>query len=304
MNKIDGLIVAAFTPMEDDGKINFEIVEPLYQYYKQNGIKGVFLNGSTGEGFSLTYSERLKVCEVWSKIVDDDFKLIVHVGSNSLQEAKEFATHARKYGVDGISAIGPFYQKSPTIEILVEICAKIAREVPELPFYYYHIPVLTGIKYSMIDFLNLAGEKIPNMAGLKFTDSDLSEFNLCRVLHNQKFDLLYGNDEMYLAGLVTGARGFIGSTYNLFPRLYHEILNAFDSNKMDTARELQVKAIQFVKALDKYNYKAASKAAMKMIGIDCGASRLPFPTLNSSQVSSLRRDLEECGYFDYVLVAQ
>ena len=304
MKKIDGLIVAAFTPMKEDGSINLRMVEPLYKYYRQNGIKGVFLNGSTGEGLSLTYNERLELCEEWSRVVDTDFKLIVHIGSNSLNEAKEFATHAGKNGVDGISTIGPFYQKSSTVEILVEICAQVAAQVSDIPFYYYHIPVLTGIDFSMVDFMKHASEKIPTLAGLKFTDSDLSEYNLCRVFQNGKYDMLYGNDEMYLAGLATGAKGFIGSTYNLFPGLYQEIREAFENNRMDRARELQVKAIQFVKVLDKYNYNAASKAAMKMIGVDCGASRLPFQTLKSSQISNLSKDLEECGFFDYALMAE
>ena len=304
MEKIDGLIVAAFTPMNEDGSINLEMVEPLYSYYRQNGIKGVFLNGSTGEGLSLTYNERLRLCEEWGKIVDDDFKLIVHIGSNSLNEAKEFATHAGKNGVDGISTIGPFYQKSSTVEILVEICAQVAAQVSDIPFYYYHIPVLTGINFSMVDFMEHASEKIPTLAGLKFTDSDLSEYNLCRIFQGGKYDILYGNDEMYLAGLATGANGFIGSTYNLFPGLYQEIRDAFLSNRLEKARELQVKAIEFVKVLDKYNYNAASKAAMKMIGVDCGASRLPFRTLNGSQFINLKKDLEECGFFDYALIAQ
>ncbi|CAN5466382.1 N-acetylneuraminate lyase [soil metagenome] len=304
MEKIDGLIIAAFTPMNKDGSINLGMIEPLYKYYKQNSIKGVFLNGSTGEGHSLTYNERLELCEAWSTIVDDDFKLIVHIGSNSLNEAKEFAAHAGKNGVDGISTIGPFYQKSSTMEILVEICAQVAAQVPDIPFYYYHIPVLTGIDFSMVDFLKHASDKIPTLAGLKFTDSNLSEYNLCRVFQNGKYDILYGNDEMYLAGLATGAKGFIGSTYNLFPGIYQEIREAYENNRMDRARELQVKAIQFVKVLDKYNYNAASKAAMKMIGVDCGASRLPFRTLNGSQTVCLRKDLEECGFFDYALIVQ
>lgn len=303
MEKIEGLVVAAFTPMKSDGSINLDKIEALYNYYKQNEIKGVFLNGSTGEGLSLTYNERLQLCEKWGSVVDDDFKLIVHVGSNSLHEAREFAQHAGEHGVDGISTIGPFYQKSPTVEILVEICARIAEQVPQLPFYYYHIPVLTGINFSMVDFLKEASTQIPSMAGLKYTDSDLSEYNLCRVFDDHKYDLLYGNDEMHLGGLATGATGFIGSTYNLFPGLYQEIRTAFESNRMDYARELQVKAIQFVKVLDKYNYNAASKAAMKMIGVDCGASRLPFQTLNADQVSSLRNDLEEYDFFDYTLIA-
>lgn len=304
MNKIDGLIVAAFTPMKEDGCINPGMVESLYNYYRQNGIKGVFLNGSTGEGLSLTYKERLELCEAWSKVVDDDFQLIVHIGSNSLNEAKEFATHAGKNGVDGISTIGPFYQKSSSVEILVEICAQVAGQVSDIPFYYYHIPALTGIDFSMIEFMEHASEKIPTLAGLKFTDSDLSEYNLCRMFQNGRYNILYGNDEMYLAGLATGARGFIGSTYNLFPGIYQELREAFENNRMERARELQVKAIGFVKVLDKYNYNAASKAAMKMIGVDCGPSRLPFRILNGTQTKALEQDLKEGGFFDYALIAQ
>lgn len=305
MNKTEGLIAAAFTPMKEDGSIYPEMIEPLYHYYRQNGIKGVFLNGSTGEGLSLTYKERLELCEAWSKVVsDDDFKLIVQVGSNSVKEANELAAHAAGNGADGISAIGPFYHKSPTVEVLVEFCAEVSARAPGIPFYYYHIPALTGINFSMVDFLEHATRKIPAFVGLKFSTSDLSEYNLCRVYQNGKYDILFGNDEMYLAGFATGAKGFIGSTYNLYPGLYQQIREAFKNNQIERARELQVKAIEFVKILDRYTYIAASKAAMNMIGVDCGASRLPFQTLNETQISNLKNDLEMAGFFDFVLAAQ
>lgn len=301
MDKIEGLVAAAFTPMDQDGELNLDMIKPLYEYYAHNNIRGIFLNGSTGEGLSLTIEEREHLCEAWSKAIDNDLKLIVQVGSNSLKEARLLAQHAARMGVEGVASIGPFYRKPVSIELLVEFCREIADQAPDLPFYYYHIPALTGIQFPMIDFLETAHKTIPNLAGLKYTDTDLSDFRLCHAFEQGKYDMLYGNDELFLCGLAMGARGFIGSTYNLYPKLYHDIQSAFDAGELEMARTLQTKAIEFVRIIDKYDYSAAAKAIMKMLGIDCGASRLPLKTLDPDQFTSLEAELMENDFFEFAM---
>lgn len=303
MKKIQGLIAAAFTPMDQDGEINLDMIESLYKYYIQNDVKGVFLNGSTGEGLSLTIEERLQLCETWSNVIDGDLKLIVHVGSNSLKEAKELACHANKMGAWGIASIGPFYRKPATMELLVEYCRNIAGEAPELPFYYYHIPELTGIDFHMIDFLKATEEEIPNLAGLKYTDTDLSDCRLCIDFEEGRYDILYGNDELFLCGLTLGVKGFVGSTYNLYPKLYHDIKTAFEAHELEKARTLQTKAIEFVRLIDQYGYASAAKAAMKFLGVDCGPTRLPLKTLDVEQIKRLEADLVQYDFFDHALIS-
>src|SRR5699024_9566554 len=139
IEKNEGLIVAPFTPMQANGDINFSAIPNLYSLYRSQGLKGVFINGSTSEGLSLTTKERKQLAEAWKKEVAADFALMVHVGHTSLKEAQELAAHAAALDVSGIATVGPFYMLPETVEGLVAFCTDIAAVAPQTPFYFYHI---------------------------------------------------------------------------------------------------------------------------------------------------------------------
>src|SRR5699024_2142757 len=109
LTDIQGLIAAPFTPMNEDRSVNFRLIPELYKRFRRQGVIGVFINGSTSEGLSLTNEERKALTEAWDGVVEDDFKLLVHVGHAGLQDAKDLARHASKYSsVDGISSVWQF----------------------------------------------------------------------------------------------------------------------------------------------------------------------------------------------------
>ncbi|MEX2640068.1 MAG: dihydrodipicolinate synthase family protein [Balneolales bacterium] len=299
--KINGLVVAPFTPMKSGGEINLDMIPTLYETYARNGVIGAFINGSTGEGLSLTTNERKNITKVWSEIVSRDFKLLVHVGHTSLEDAKELARHSSSLNVSGVSVVSPFYMKPTSVEDLVDYCAEIASCIPQTPFYYYHIPALTGVHFLMSDFLKVAKERIPTLAGIKFTDSDLNDYCVSYNYCNNRYDLMFGNDELLICGRLMGACGYIGSTYNLFPQLYLEIINAFDNGDLEKARNLQYKSILYVRTIGTYGYGSASKAVMKLVGLDCGPARLPLQKFDYSQLTELEEKLSDIGFFDYAI---
>ena len=196
--KIQGLIAAAFTPFNEDGSLNLGLVPALVEKLSQDGLKGIFVCGSNGEGPNMTTEERMKVAEAFVKAANKRLLIIVHVGHSSIAESKKLAVHAQAIGADAFSSVAAFYFKPTSVETLVHCMAEIASGAPQLPFYYYHIPILTGVGMDMIDFLKYAGNLIPNLAGIKYTSATIHEYQSCLELDNGRFDVLFGFDELLL----------------------------------------------------------------------------------------------------------
>ena len=215
MEKIVGLIDAPFTPFDQQGEVNLAPIEAYARMLVKNGLKGVFINGSSGEGYMLTEEERMRLAEEWVRVAPAGFKVIVHVGSCCVKESKRLAEHAQKIGAWGIGAMAPPFPKIGRIEELVKYCEEIAAGAPQLPFYYYHIPAFNGAYLPMTSFLEAVDGRIPNFAGIKYTYESIYEYNQCRLYKNSKYDMLHGQDETILPSLAMGgAQGGIGGTTN------------------------------------------------------------------------------------------
>lgn len=242
MEKIKGLIDAPFTPMLADGSINLTVIPEYAAMLQRNGLKGVFINGSSGEGYMLTEEERMQIAEAWMDATKDftDFKVIVHVGSTCVRSSRRLAEHAQAIGAFGIGAMAPPFPKVGRIEELVKYCEEIACGAPSLPFYFYHIPAFNGAFLSMYDFLQAVDGRIPNFAGIKYTFESLYEYNRCRRYKDGKFDMLHGQDETILPCLAMGgAQGGIGGTTNYNGRCLTGILKAWEEGNLEKARALQ-----------------------------------------------------------------
>ncbi|MFN8353268.1 MAG: dihydrodipicolinate synthase family protein [Spirosomataceae bacterium] len=297
-NRITGLIPAALTPMYANGDIRPEIVSALYRHYRQNNLKSVFVNGSTGEFQALSVAERKELVAAWTETAESDFSVIVHVGSCNLRESVEMAEHAADCGAAAISILSPYYFKPSTLDSLIECCATVANSV-DLPFYYYHLPVLTNVNFPMIQFLEKAPQRINNLAGIKYSTPDFVDFRQCLMHQNQQYDVFFGVDEMILSALALGSYGAVGSTYNFISDLYHQLIEAFGRGDHETAAYLQEKAVEYINVLAKFGYSAASKAVMKMQGVACGTVRLPFRNISDNQVLELEKELQQIGFFEF-----
>jgi len=187
--------------------------------------------------------------------------------------------------------LAPYYFKPAGAKQLAEYCAKVAEAVPQTPFYFYHIPVLSGCFIPMYDFLREAAPIIPNLAGIKFTHEDFMDFLSCIHFMNGKFEMLWGRDENMLSALVLGSRGAVGSTYNYAAPLYYRLINAFDNGNLDEARKLQQLSIDMIRLLGKYGGIATGKAYMKYIGFDCGQFRLPVKNMPTKDYEKFLEDV-------------
>lgn len=303
MEKIKGLIDAPFTPMLADGSINLTVIPEYAAMLQRNGLKGVFINGSSGEGYMLTEEERMQIAEAWMDATKDftDFKVIVHVGSTCVRSSRRLAEHAQVIGAFGIGAMAPPFPKVGRIEELVKYCEEIACGAPSLPFYFYHIPAFNGAFLSMYDFLQAVDGRIPNFAGIKYTFESLYEYNRCRRYKDGKFDMLHGQDETILPCLAMGgAQGGIGGTTNYNGRCLTGILKAWEEGNLEKARALQNYAQDVIDVICHFRGNiVGGKRIMKLIGLDLGPNRTPFQNITPEEETQLREELEAIDFFNH-----
>ncbi len=299
MNRLEGLIAATYTPFDADGEVHPAAVAPMVERLLEEGVTGFFTCGTTGEGMLLSTAERRRVTEAFVAAAAGRVPVVAHVGHESIAEARSLAVHAAEVGVTAVSATCPSYYGIADVATLVDVASAIAAATPELPLYYYHIPVLTGVDLDMVEFLERAGERIPNLVGLKYTKPTLHEFQACRALDGGRFDVLWGCDEMLLGALATGARGAIGSTYNVAAPLYGRLVESFVAGDLDEARRLQECSVQLVRTIARYPFHAAMKQVLAFLGDEVGRCRLPLPALPESRVEPLRENLTKLGFFEW-----
>ena len=300
MNKMEGLIAAAFTPFYEDGSINKTMIAPLVDRLVKDEVKGIFVCGSNGEGPNMTREERMLVAEEFVRAAAGRLKIIVHVGHSSIAEARILAAHAEKIGADAFASVAAFYFKPTSVQNLVACMTEIASAAPGLPFYYYHIPHLTGVGMDMIEFLRLAGDLIPNLAGLKYTAATIQEYQSCLNYQEGRYDILYGVDELLLPALSVGARAAIGSTYTFAAPLYLAVMESFQKGDMKAAREQHAYMVEVIRILVKYPPIPGQKAIMKMLGWDLGPCRLPLATLSQESYDEFYSQLAELCFFEKV----
>ena len=297
--RLEGLIAATYTPLGDDGNLNLALVPQIVEYLLTGGVSGLYVCGSTGEGMSLSSEERMALAEAFVQSANRRVPVVVQVGHNSMAEARSLAKHAQEIGADVVSATCPSYFKVSDVDTLIKCMDEIAGGAPDLPFYYYHVPVLTGSSLDMIEFLRRGGKQISNLAGLKYTDTKLHEFQECLELDNGRFDVVWGCDEMMLGSLATGSRGAIGSTYNIAAPLYQRLIDAFNDGDLDEARRLQSLSVKMIRTIGQFPFHAAMKAVLGMQGFEVGGCRLPQGKLNDADANTLRNDLESIGFFEW-----
>uniref|UniRef100_A0A8C6Y6G3 N-acetylneuraminate lyase n=1 Tax=Naja naja TaxID=35670 RepID=A0A8C6Y6G3_NAJNA len=277
--------------------INLSLIRQYVDYLiNQQGVKNVFVNGTTGEGLSLSIQERKQLAEEW--VTQGKNKLdhvIIHVGSLSLPESKDLAKHAAQIGADGISVISPFFFKQVNKDELVAFFRDVASEAPNIPFYYYHIPPITGIKFCAEELLDSMKEQIPTFKGVKFSDRDLLDLRQCVQKSEQDhFVFMYGVDEQLLSALVIGANGAVGSTYNYLGKIHNLILEAFAAGDLYTAQKYEFCIQEFFGFLISLGFGVPQiKAIMTLVsGIPMGPPRLPLSPVSDDYILKVKIKLE------------
>ncbi len=301
MKPIRGLVSAPYTPFDERGDVKLDTIDELAERARADGLAGVFPCGTTGEFPSLTLEERKSVAERWAKVSGDELPVIVHVGSTCLRDSQALASHAQKVGANAIGAMGPYFFRPQTAGSLVDYIAEIAGAAPDLPFYYYHIPTVSGVDVPMREFLQVASVRIPSLVGIKFTHLDVMDLRICAELDGGRFDILYGSDETLLSGLTAGAIGAVGTTYGFTASLSHKIVAASREGDLDEARKWQLVSAKLIDVYRKYGGHRAMKVAMKLAGVDCGSPRAPVQPLSDAETDAMKAELVRLGFFEHTI---
>jgi len=297
IQKIEGLVAAPFTPMHPNGELNLSLIPEYGRLLAQNGVKGAFIGGSTGEGVSLSFPEKLALVQAWGAVQEPGLQRIMLVGGTSQAESILLAQEADRHGFDAIAVLAPYYFKPAGVEQMAQFCIGIGEAVPNLGLYFYHIPALTGANLSMIEFLACIDGRLPSFRGIKYTHNDLMDYRRCLLFADGKYDILWGWDEIFLAAMAMGARGAVGSTFNYAAPVYHELMAAFDAGDLPRAQAMQDQSIEIVKVLVKYGGISTGKAFMRALGLDCGAFRLPVVNMSDTKYQEFLADLDKIDFY-------
>jgi len=298
--RFEGLVAAPFTPMDKNGNIKYDTIGPYYDFLEKNGVIGAFINGSTGEGPSLTQKEKQLQAEKWAERLKAGGKVRVInlVGGTSYRECIENAIFSSELGLSAIAILAPYYYKPSSPGQLAGFCARIGESVPGMPVYFYHIPVLTGVSMPMYGFIEKISGMLPNFAGIKYTQEDLMDFMKCLNYDGGRYEMLWGRDECLLPALAAGCRGAVGSTYNYAAPLYLKLIEAFNAGDLMEARRLQQMSVSMIDLLGKYGGMAVGKSFMKYAGLDCGECRMPVTNPASGTYREFVEDVRKLGMDD------
>jgi N-acetylneuraminate lyase len=288
-SRYHGLIAATFTPMQADGALDLGAIAPMTETILARGVTGLYVCGSTGEGLSLSVAERKAVAAEFVRAAAGRVPVIVQVGHESLTEARGLAKHAAIAGADAISAIPPTYFQLRDVAMVVECARVVAEAAPALDFFYYHIPAMTGVEVGVADLVERCLDAIPSFAGVKFSDTRVFEMALCAENYGDRAALLFGTDEMLLSGLVGGAHGAVGSTYNFLTREAREVLDAYEAGDIAGAERAQRALTRAITSIVALGGLPALKAAMSASGVECGPPRLPLLPVGSDVEARLSK---------------
>ncbi len=305
--KLNGLIAATYTPFHPDGSVNLDLIPKMTDHMIERGVSGFYVCGSTGEGESLSTDERKQVAAAFVSATDKRVPVVIQVGHNSIASAGDLARHAAEIGADAISTLPPTYFKPATLDLLVDYIKSVTSAAPDLPYYYYHIPRLSGVAFDTVALLEEAKEHIPSFAGIKFSDFFLAEMMECQEFDNGRYDIPFGSDEMILGALATGATGAVGSCYGFAAPLWIKIIEAYEARDMETAQAWMRKAARMIRIIntDPGPFHACVKQVIwPLLGMEAGASRLPQPSMTPAQVDQARQRLEETGFAEEIITGE
>ena len=280
-----GVCTALVTPFLKDS-VNYPMLEQLLQRQYDAGIRAVVICGTTGESATLTDEEKLTMFRYAKKSMPEDLRIIAGTGSNSTVHAIALSQAAQDAGADALLVVSPYYNKA-TPEGLYLHYAAIASSV-QIPVILYNVPSRTGVDIPVEVYRRLS--QIPNIAGVKEASSDIRKLARIRSQCPDHFTVWCGNDDLGVAAMALGAKGLISVVSNIEPEITGSMIGAALDGDFDTATALQLSLLPLIEALFQEVNPIPVKAAMAMIGYDCGSCRMPLCS-PSEETSALLKDL-------------
>ena len=281
------LFTGACTPLVTPflkGEVNYPMMEQLLRRQMEAGIRAVVICGTTGESPTLSDAEKLELFRRAKKYAGDRCLIIAGTGSNNTDHTVSLSKAAEAAGVDALLVVSPYYNKA-TQEGLVTHYSAVASSV-HIPVIAYNVPSRTGVDMPVSVYQCLA--QLPNMAGVKEASTDISKIAKIRAVCPESFALWSGNDDQAAAVISLGGSGVISVLSNILPVETQALAQAALDGDFDTAADLQIRLLPLTEALFAEINPIPVKAAMKLMGFDCGECRLPLTAASPATVKKLK----------------
>jgi 4-hydroxy-tetrahydrodipicolinate synthase len=289
--EINGIIVPMVTPFkrEDASRLDLSALAKLTRYLVDGGIHGLMPLGTSGEFALMDSRERRNVVSMVVKVANHRVPVIAGVSCPGTRDAVNLAKDALQAGADAIIATGPYYYKTSTDGLLHHFQTLLKES--DLPLMIYNIPAWVGYNIPAKLVKKLAVENPRRVVGVKFTTGDLAEFLEYIRLLKDDMSIMIGADGLILPALVMGAAGAVVGSGNVLPELTSQICETFKEGNLEKAQELQKKLDPFSQAMNLGTFPAGLKAAMKLIGLDCGPVRPPLVDLNRAELGRIKKSI-------------
>lgn len=279
LSKYKGIIPAFYACYDEEGNVSPERVRRLTEYFLEKNVKGVYVNGSSGECIYQSVEERKIILENVMKAAEGKLTVIAHVACNNTADSMELARHAQSLGVDAIAAIPPIYFKLPEYAI-AQYWNDISSAAPDTDFVIYNIPQLAGVALTPALFAEM--RKNPRVIGVKNSSMPVYDIQIMKQRGGEDYVIFNGPDEQFISGRVIGAEGGIGGTYGAMPELFLKMDEYIREGKIEEARRIQNVVNEIIELLCSAhgNMYAVIKAVIKInSGIEIGSVRKPLAAL-------------------------
>lgn len=284
LDKYKGVIPAFYACYDKEGNISPEGVEALAKYFVRKGVKGVYVNGSSGECIYQSVEDKKQVLEHVMKAAGGQLTVIAHVACNNTKDSMELARHAESLGVDAVAAIPPIYFRLPE-HAVAQYWNDISAAAPHTDFVIYNIPQLAGVALTLGLFAEM--RKNPRVVGVKNSSMPVQDIQMFQAEAGEDYIIFNGPDEQFISGRAMGAQGAIGGTYGAMPELFLKMDGYVREGELSKAREIQyaVNEVIYKMCAAKGNLYGVIKGVLKINeGLELGGVRAPLPALSNTDL--------------------
>lgn len=284
LDKYKGVIPAFYACYDEKGEISPAGVQRLAQYFIDKGVKGVYVNGSSGECIYQSVEDKKIVLENVMKVAKGKLTVIAHVACNNTKDSMELAAHAESLGVDAIASIPPIYFRLPD-HAIAKYWNDISSAAPNTDFVIYNIPQLAGV--ALINSLFAEMRKNPRVIGVKNSSMPVQDIQMFKADAGDDYIIFNGPDEQFISGRVIGAEAGIGGTYGVMPELFLKMNELVKAGQLEAAMPIQYAANSIIYKMCSAhgNMYAVIKAILKLNeGFDIGSVRAPLAELTTEDM--------------------
>lgn len=291
LSKYEGIIPAFYACYDDEGRVSPERTQALTQYFIDKGVKGLYVNGSSGECIYQSVEDKKVTLENVMKVAKGKLTIIAHVACNNTADSQELAAHAESLGVDAIAAIPPIYFRLPEHSIAA-YWNSISEAAPNTDFVIYNIPQLAGVALTPSLYKVMRENK--RVVGVKNSSMPVLDIETFVAAGGEDYIVFNGPDEQFLGGRIMGARGGIGGTYGAMPQLFLKLDELFNNKELCTAKALQADINQIIISLCSahgHMYAVIKAVIEKLEGIQLGGVRSPLANLLPSDEAVVEKSV-------------